>query len=588
MTDIFISYSRKDKAFVQRLFTLLEQQGQDAWVDWDDIEYAEDWWHKIQRGIAEADNFVFIMSPHSVRSKICFDEIQYAVETNKRIIPVVIANVEDSADQERTHPALKQHNWLFFRPEDSFETTFKTLLETVQRDPAYVRLHTRLLVNAQEWQANDQNKSLLLRGDNLRQAETWLQTAQHKEPAATTLHTEYITSSQRAERQGRQRTLGAGIGAVGIVVVLLFIALSLFQAGQRDELERTSITQSAAALDSLERGDILAALSQIIAANQIDNPPTESVAALREIAGSPGPVAVFQHDAGVTSAVLSPDQAYIIAGYADGSLRVWDAAVSVGAYSTPLFASPESEQHVESVNALDIDRQGRYVVSVGCGGRDPEITDGDTCIAPEVFLWELVDLALLLRNKLNPAESNLRSEMTSNPTDVDIKPFVSGSSIVEVGVAFSGAVGPIEFRYALDEAGNVAQPWAGYSQAGHKHNGEMLTAITYNDDDDILSGDRRGTVRYVQGLNNNGQGLVGVRDVPVQAVAASPTAPSGRSSRPYLIGFANGQIIVQSRNEVLNNLDLKSPHQRTGLSYEWPDCGGCTRKRPTGAARYGE
>jgi TIR domain-containing protein len=39
MNDVFISYSRKDKTFVERLFAALEQQGHDAWVDWDDIEF---------------------------------------------------------------------------------------------------------------------------------------------------------------------------------------------------------------------------------------------------------------------------------------------------------------------------------------------------------------------------------------------------------------------------------------------------------------------------------------------------------------------------------------------------------------------
>lgn len=565
MNDVFISYSRKDKAFVQQLFAALEQQGHDAWVDWDDIEYAEDWWRKIQAGIAGSDNFVFIMSPHSVRSKVCFDEVGYADDTHKRIIPVVIRDIDDPVDQERTHPALQRHNWLFFRPEDDFDTGFATLLETIRREPDHVRMHTRLLVNAQEWVANGNNDSLLLRGDNLYQAETWLQAASEKSPVPTALHTEYIGTSRQAETRRRRRTAGIALVVLVAVVALGIVALTLFQQNQRAGQERASIALATTALDNLASGDIRGAFAAVVQANQIDSPPAESVAALREIAGAPGPVALFTSDSPTTSAVLSPDATRIIAGYADGSLRVWDATVGPGQYDTPLYTTPASERHTEKVNAVAIGRQGRYVASAGCGRRDPNTPDEDTCVVPEVFLWELDGDELRLRNRLNPAGSNLSKEMSSNPADVAFRQFTQSNDIADVGVAFGRARGPIELRYSLDEAGNVGQPWAGYSQAGFQHNGGMITAITYNLDDDILSGDIKGRLRYVQGLGGVAESLDGIRDIPVQALAASPTAPSGRSSRPFLIGFANGQVIVRSRNDLLNNLDFKSPVN--GLDY---------------------
>ncbi|WP_394359020.1 toll/interleukin-1 receptor domain-containing protein [Leptolyngbya boryana] len=40
MRDVFISYSRKDKPFVEQLHQALEAQNQDAWVDWEDIPRA--------------------------------------------------------------------------------------------------------------------------------------------------------------------------------------------------------------------------------------------------------------------------------------------------------------------------------------------------------------------------------------------------------------------------------------------------------------------------------------------------------------------------------------------------------------------
>ena len=44
MPDVFISYSRKDKAFVEKLVTALEAKKRDVWVDFEDIPFASEWW----------------------------------------------------------------------------------------------------------------------------------------------------------------------------------------------------------------------------------------------------------------------------------------------------------------------------------------------------------------------------------------------------------------------------------------------------------------------------------------------------------------------------------------------------------------
>jgi TIR domain-containing protein/WD40 domain-containing protein len=556
MNDVFISYSRKDKIFVERLFAALEQQGHDAWVDWDDIEYSEDWWQKIQKGILTSNNFVFIMSPHSVRSKVCFDEVKYADDMNKRIIPVIIQDIDDPIDQERMHPALQRHNWFFFRPEDDFNSALSTLLEIIRREPEYVGMHTRLLVNAQEWIANDRNHSLLLRGDNLRWAEKWLQSAATKSPKPTKLHSEYIRTSRQADSSRRRRTGGILLFGLAIIIVLAVAAFTMLGQNQRESQERRSIAQAATALELLENGQILDALSEVIKANQMIEPPAESVAALREIASSPAPRAIFSGDTALTSLVFLPDMTRIIAAYSDGSLRLWDAAVGVGIFTRPLSITLEGEWHSEAINAVDVDSQGRYVVSASCGQRDPNSTQADNCVESEVFLWELVDDVFILRNRLAP-QDNLRFTQ-SNPIDVDVKDFITGNSIVEVVIAFTNAQGPIELRYSLDDSGNFTQPWAGYSQAGFTHRG-MMSAVDHNLGDDYLSGDTNGNLRYVQGLGGVAQSLSAIRGQTISALASSPIAMSGRSSRPILVGYANGQIFLRSRNEILNNLELQSP-----------------------------
>ena len=47
MADVFISYSRRDEAFVQRLRESLAERGKDVWVDREDIGPAVEWRREI-------------------------------------------------------------------------------------------------------------------------------------------------------------------------------------------------------------------------------------------------------------------------------------------------------------------------------------------------------------------------------------------------------------------------------------------------------------------------------------------------------------------------------------------------------------
>ncbi|MEL6222227.1 MAG: toll/interleukin-1 receptor domain-containing protein, partial [Cyanobacteria bacterium J06627_8] len=71
MTDVFISYSRRDKEFVQVLHTALKRSIYEAWIDWQDIEPTTDWWREIETGIEEAHTFIFVISKDSIESEYC-------------------------------------------------------------------------------------------------------------------------------------------------------------------------------------------------------------------------------------------------------------------------------------------------------------------------------------------------------------------------------------------------------------------------------------------------------------------------------------------------------------------------------------
>ncbi|MDA0265782.1 MAG: toll/interleukin-1 receptor domain-containing protein [Cyanobacteria bacterium] len=168
--NVFISYSRRNKGFVERLHAALAGTQRQVWVDWENIPLASDWWKEIELGIELADTFIFVLSPDSVQSKVCRQEIDHAVQHNKRLVPLVYEDVAPS----QVHPELARLNWIFLRPTDDFEVNFPGLLTAIDQNIDYVRTHTRLLVKALEWDRHDRDTSYLLRGTELNRANEYL------------------------------------------------------------------------------------------------------------------------------------------------------------------------------------------------------------------------------------------------------------------------------------------------------------------------------------------------------------------------------------------------------------------------------
>jgi hypothetical protein len=198
--DIFISYSRRDKDFVRQLWEAIERANQNAWVDWDDIPPTADWRQEIYLGIEAANNFVFVISPHSIGSVVCAEELAHAIAQGKRLVPIVRQDV----DYQAVHPELAKLNWIFFREQDDFDRAFQTLIEAIETDLSHVRSHTRLLVRAREWDNKERDRSFLLRGSDLEAAEQWLRQSATKHPQSTALHREYINASRQAETERQE------------------------------------------------------------------------------------------------------------------------------------------------------------------------------------------------------------------------------------------------------------------------------------------------------------------------------------------------------------------------------------------------
>lgn len=229
--DVFISYGRADsRDFAAELTQRLGEAGLKVWFDFEDIPLGVDYQKQIDDAIDRTDNFVFIISPHSVNSPYCQLELNLALERNKRVLPIMhIAEISRETWQQRhpqgtdaeweayriagkhsyrpnMHPGIRKINWVSFQEgTDDFEKSLLDLLSLFERDRDYVRQHTILLNQALDWQTNNRLSRYLLIEEPLQNAESWLQTQfPHRQPPCqpTQLHCQFISESLKNAQDG--------------------------------------------------------------------------------------------------------------------------------------------------------------------------------------------------------------------------------------------------------------------------------------------------------------------------------------------------------------------------------------------------
>ncbi len=93
---IFFSYSRVDSAFVLKLANDLRNAGANIWLDQLDIPPGAHWDNEIEAALNSSTCVLAIISPRSMESNNAMDEISYALEQNKKVIPVLLTNTETS------------------------------------------------------------------------------------------------------------------------------------------------------------------------------------------------------------------------------------------------------------------------------------------------------------------------------------------------------------------------------------------------------------------------------------------------------------------------------------------------------------
>src|SRR3984957_13072982 len=150
--DAFLSYAREDRSFVEQLRTDLIAAGLEVWVDVEDIPGGARWRERVTHGIEACKAFVFVITPDSVASGACQEELSLAGSFNKLIVPVVRRPVDDDLP-----PELSEFEWIFIGEDAdpdvetrNLEIGTHKLVEALRTDLAWRDAHTRLAGRARE------------------------------------------------------------------------------------------------------------------------------------------------------------------------------------------------------------------------------------------------------------------------------------------------------------------------------------------------------------------------------------------------------------------------------------------------------
>jgi formylglycine-generating enzyme required for sulfatase activity len=195
-TKVFISYSRKDMEFANRLEAALKAHGFEVLIDRQEIYAFEDWWQRIEALIGRADTVVFVLSADAVKSEVALKEIAHAASLNKRFAPIVCRRVEDAAVPD----ALRRLNFIFFDDPLRFDASIDKLAEALQTDITWIRQHTEYGEAERRWSAAGRPNGLLLQSPILDLAEYWLVSRPRNAPEPTEEVQSYVLASRKRTR----------------------------------------------------------------------------------------------------------------------------------------------------------------------------------------------------------------------------------------------------------------------------------------------------------------------------------------------------------------------------------------------------
>jgi N-acetylmuramoyl-L-alanine amidase/WD40 repeat protein/SH3-like domain-containing protein len=351
--NVFLSYSRRDGEFVAQLSDALLHAGFNPNFDRAQhdpanvhvgISAEDEWWKRLQAMIAESDTIVFVVSPDSARSKVCDDEIQFAQQMGKRIVPVIHRHV----DIQHLPPLLASLNLKISFVNDqpsAFNSALVELAEVLHRDVHWLREGARLVGRAWRWEANRKRPDDLLHGAEILEAERWAEKQPHKAPSPPALTLEYLAKS-RLEENNRELSQKAAerrrvilrrsfLTAVVAAILVAVVGTTAVVLQIRGEALARSAVLARAAMEMFDRHDYVRGMRLATVGSRGDPifSPTDLAAQAALVANARASRLEMEfrgHEGRVAGAAFDlQSQSVVTWSEDDRSIRIWDARTAL-------------------------------------------------------------------------------------------------------------------------------------------------------------------------------------------------------------------------------------------------------------------
>lgn len=362
---VFVSYARRNQAFVNDLVAALERHGEKTWIDRDRIPDAMKWMQQIRFAIVDARACIFIISEQAVESEIWNAELNEALRHGKRLVPVIIDNVVAN----RVPEALRELQWTDFRGISSFDEPVRSLIRTISKNPEWVLAHTRFAIKSAEWNRAEGKKGSVLRGTQLKAAAGWLESPdeRYEDPSLTDDQVAFIQASLIA----RKRRIVGTVVAMAFGLALAVVAVHQYRQSELGRQIAAAQSIAATADEAFGQTGHALQVSTLLAVQSIAIADTEEGrrTMLRNLALLPEASFVLGNfGEAIRSLAFSPDGKKLLVGTETGGAKLCDVE-TLGCTQT--LQVPGYVRHVE------FSEDGRYAFTAGANAIVWDLNDID-------------------------------------------------------------------------------------------------------------------------------------------------------------------------------------------------------------------
>ncbi len=243
--DIFFIFHPVDIEAVRRVAAQASATGVECYFSEDEFGKTDAGVKILQGAILRSYTVAFALSPASAESQLCNALLQYAVGNGKRVLTLIL---DDDLDVE-VHPSIAQNPYVFLRDGDDLAARVEEMRAFLPADDN-LKLHTDLLVLANNWRDRGRPPDLLLPPDRLEEARGWLATASARHPKPSPLQVEFIHTSRRRPPKRRPpvaRRVALGIALliavlVGLLLLARFVGTAQFTGALTSEAQTQAVT----------------------------------------------------------------------------------------------------------------------------------------------------------------------------------------------------------------------------------------------------------------------------------------------------------------------------------------------------------